>query len=166
MTVRLLWAQAAGGVIGAGNALPWRLPEDLRRFRALTAGGTVVMGRATWESLPPRFRPLPGRTNIVLTGRPGFAAPGAVVVHDLAAALAAGPDPWVIGGASVYAQALPSAQELYVTVIDKRFPGDAHAPGIDDRWVLRRQEPAGGCFTSTTGLRYQFLTYHRRDLGP
>jgi dihydrofolate reductase len=160
MTVRLLWAQAPGGVIGAGDTLPWRLPEDLRRFRALTTGGTVVMGRSTWESLPPAHRPLRDRVNVVLTRQPGFEAPGAEVVHDLAVALDRPGDVWVIGGGSVYAQALPFADELYVTEIREPFAGDTYAPALDGRWVPVGREPAEGWAESSTGLGYRYLTYH------
>jgi len=110
VSVNLIWAQSANGVIGADGQLPWRIPEDLAHFRMLTDGGTVVMGRATWESLPPRFRPLPGRRNVVLTRQQDWSAPGAVVAHTLDEALtSADGDVWVIGGASVYAAALPRA---------------------------------------------------------
>jgi dihydrofolate reductase len=159
MTVRLLWAQAAGGVIGAGNSLPWRLPEDQRRFRALTTGGTVVMGRATWESLPPAHRPLRDRVNVVLTRQPGFEAPGAQVVHDLAEALDRDGDVWVIGGGTVYAQAMPLADELHVTEVRERFDGDTYAPAVDGRWTLAEAEPAEGWAESATGLGYRYLTY-------
>jgi dihydrofolate reductase len=159
MTVRLIWAQAPGGVIGAGNTLPWRLPEDLRRFRALTTGGTVVMGRTTWDSLPPAFRPLPDRVNVVLTRDGGFAAPGAEVVHDLAAALDRPGDVWVIGGGSVYRQALPLADELYVTELREPFAGDTFAPEVDGRWAAAETEPADGWSESGTGLGYRFRRY-------
>src|ERR671932_1265776 len=106
----LVWAQARGGVIGADGRLPWHLPEDLRLFRELTTGSTVVMGRATWESLPERFRPLPGRRNVVLSRRAGYEAAGADVRTSLPEALAdAGGPVWIIGGAEVYAQAQPLA---------------------------------------------------------
>jgi dihydrofolate reductase len=148
MTVRLLWAQAPGGVIGAGDTLPWRLPEDQRRFRALTTGGTVVMGRATWESLPERFRPLPGRRNVVLTRQPGWAAAEAfgsveelLRVHD---------DFWVMGGAAVYTALLPYAGHIVRTRIDLDVEGDTFAPELGPQW----QVTAGADLTSDTGVRY------------
>jgi dihydrofolate reductase len=163
VSVALIWAQARDGVIGRDGELPWHLPEDLARFRALTRGCTVVMGRATWESLPERFRPLPGRRNIVLSRRPDFRADGAQVRGDLAEALADVGDgtAWVIGGAQVYAAALPAADRLVVTEIDEPVDGDAHAPQIDDGWRLTSRDPAEGWRTSASGLRYRFCEYHR-----
>ncbi|MGN6300361.1 MAG: dihydrofolate reductase [Angustibacter sp.] len=170
MSVALVWAQARDGVIGRDGALPWHLPEDMAHFRALTRGATVVMGRATWESLPERFRPLPGRRNVVLSRRPDFHAEGADVRTDLRAALAdaaEGDDGtdgtvWVIGGAQVYAAALSDADRLVVTEIDETVDGDAHAPAIDDSWALTSQDPAQGWHTSASGLRYRFREYRRR----
>ena len=103
--IGLIWAQAANGVIGRDNAIPWHIPEDMAHFREVTTGSTVVMGRRTWESLPARFRPLPGRRNVVLTRDEAWTAEGAEVAHDLTAALAG--DCWVIGGADIYRAALP-----------------------------------------------------------
>ena len=107
----LVAAVAKNGIIGADNRLPWHLPEDLKHFKALTNGQAVIMGRKTWDSLPPRFRPLPGRINIVLTRDAAWQAPGAQVAHDLAAAMAAAGAaiPFVIGGAEIYRLALPLA---------------------------------------------------------
>ena len=160
--VGLVWAQAANGVIGAGGRLPWHLPEDLARFRALTTDHTVVMGRRTWESLPERFRPLPGRRNVVLTRRPGWAADGAVVAASVEEALAAAEgEVWVIGGAGVYGAALPHADRLEVTELEEAFEGDVHAPPVDAGWRLERRDPPDGWHTSRTGLRYRDLTYRR-----
>ena len=172
MRLALIWAQARAadggpGVIGRDGALPWHLPEDLAHFRALTTGRPVVMGRATWESLPPRFRPLPGRTNLVLSRRPGFGAAGATVVPDVAAALALAGDggAWVIGGAKVYAATIELADRLEVTEIDTVIAGDARAPAIDGAWRCRSVDPAPGStsswHTSTSGLRFRFVTYER-----
>lgn len=164
MSVALVWAQARGGVIGRDGGLPWHLPEDLAHFRALTRGATVVMGRATWESLPERFRPLPGRRNVVLSRRADFQPTGADVRADLAAALAEATDAtvWVIGGAQVYAAALADADRLVVTEIDEAVDGDAHAPSIDPEWELVSRDPAQGWHTSTSGLPYRFCEYRRR----
>jgi len=165
-SVALIWAEARGpagatgpGVIGAAGTLPWHLPEDLAHFRALTAGRPVLMGRSTWESLPPRFRPLPGRANIVLTRTPGYVADGAAVVPDVAAglALAGGGEAWVIGGSQVYASTIALADRLEVTEIDAEVDGDAYAPLIDAAW-RRAAEPWQ---VSTTGLRYRFVTWTR-----
>lgn len=163
MTLGLIWAQARGGVIGRDGVLPWHLPEDLARFRALTRGGTVIMGRTTWESLPERFRPLPGRRNLVLSRRPDFVAHGAEVYADLPVVLAAAGDApvWVIGGAQVYAAALPLAQHVAVTEIDTSVDGDAHAPTLDAHWRLIAQDPPDGWHESASGLRYRFADYER-----
>lgn len=164
MRLGLIWAQAraadgGAGVIGRDGGLPWRLPEDLAHFRLLTTGRPVVMGRATWDSLPSRFRPLPGRTNIVLTHRDGVQ--GAVAVPDVAAALALASGGWVIGGAQVYAATISLADWLEVTEIDLAIDGQARAPRIDATW--RAVDPAGPMAwrTSSTGLRYRFVTYAR-----
>jgi dihydrofolate reductase len=156
VTIGLVWAQARGGVIGADGGLPWHLPEDLARFKALTTGSTVVMGRATWESLPDAFRPLPGRRNVVLSRRPGFQAPGATVAGSLEEALAgAAGDVWVIGGASVYRSALPLADLAVVTEIDAAYDGDTLAPEPGPDWAPVERAPAEGWLESRTGLRYR-----------
>ena len=161
--VSLIWAQARGGAIGVGGRLPWRLPEDLALFRELTTGSTVVMGRRTWESLPERFRPLPGRTNVVLTHDPAWAADGAQRAGSVAEALAlALPGPlWVIGGGAVYAEFLPHAERLVVTDVDLEVDADTWAPPIGPGWQRVRREPADGWSTSSTGLRYAVSTYAR-----
>ncbi len=117
MTVGLIWAQSASGVIGRAGAIPWRLPEDLAHFKNLTLGHTVVMGRRTWESLPARVRPLPGRRNVVLTRQADYMAQGAHVMSSLDEALS-GDDVWVIGGAEIYVLALPHAARCEVTEVD------------------------------------------------
>jgi dihydrofolate reductase len=160
LTVGLIWAQAANGVIGDHGTLPWHLPEDLARFRELTMGTTVLMGRTTWESLPERVRPLPGRRNVVLSRRPGWQAPGARLAGSLSEALrdAVG-DVWVIGGASVYVAALPLADRVDLTELRDQFAGDVHAPQLDRRWQETGREPADGWLRSRTGLDYRTLTY-------
>jgi dihydrofolate reductase len=155
-----VWAQDERGVIGRDGGLPWHLPEDLAHFRALTRGATVVMGRATWESLPERFRPLPGRRNVVLSRQAGYRAPGAQVRGSLADALADAEGPvWVIGGAQVYAQAQPLGDRLVVTEVDVRADGDAVAPPLDPRWQRVAVDPPEGWHRSTTGLAYRFVEY-------
>ena len=161
MTVRLVWAQSSGGVLGMDGRLPWHLPEDLRRFRELTLGSTVVMGRRTWESLPSRFRPLPGRRNVVLTTDPAWAAEGAEPVASVGEALALGGDLWVIGGASVYAAFLPYAQEVVRTEIDAEFPGDTWAPVLDATWRAAGREPEHGWAHSSAGLPYAVSRFVR-----
>ncbi|RMI31012.1 dihydrofolate reductase [Nocardia stercoris] len=158
-TVGLVWAQTTAGVIGAGNTIPWRLPEDMAYFKDLTLGHPVVMGRLTWDSLPERFRPLPGRRNIVVTRRPDWQAAGAERAGSVTDALrAAGPEPtWVIGGGQIYREALPYATELAVTEVDATVDGDTYAPGIEG-WRLVSDS---SWRESTSGLRYRWLRYTR-----
>ncbi|MBD8506023.1 dihydrofolate reductase [Hoyosella sp. G463] len=165
--MRLIWAQARDGAIGAGGAIPWHVPEDMQRFRELTRGHPVIMGRRTWDSLPERFRPLPGRANIVVTRDPAWAAEGAHVAGSLEAAASRYPDAWVMGGAQIYAQALEQdaghgITGLHVTEIDLDVEGDAFAPTIGAEWHVVAAEPAEGWSISRTGIRYRFLEYARR----
>jgi dihydrofolate reductase len=162
MTVGLIWAQASNGVIGAHGGLPWHLPEDLVRFRDLTWGSTVVMGRTTWESLPERVRPLPGRRNVVLTRQHGWQADGATVARSLPAALdGTTGDVWVIGGASVYPCALAYADRVEVTELQDTFEGDALAPRLGGEWQAITREPETGWLRSRLGLRYRTVAYER-----
>lgn len=128
--ISIVVAHGANGVIGEAGQLPWRLPSDLRRFRELTIGGTVVMGRKTFESLPPQHRPLSERHNVVVSANPAFRPPGVEVHSSLDSALAAHPDCFVIGGASIYAQTLELANRVYATEVDAAPPGDAFFPGL------------------------------------
>ncbi len=158
----MIWAQSANGVIGADGGIPWDLVEDRRHFADVTRGAVVVMGRATWDSLPPRFRPLPGRRNVVLTRQPGWSAPGAEVAASLDAALpGTGEDVWVIGGAEVNAAALERADVLEVTEVDLVVDGDTRAPVIGAGWTVVSRVPAQGWVTGTGGLRHRFLRYAR-----
>lgn len=152
--IGLIWAQAEGGVIGRDNQIPWRIPEDMAHFRAVTSGATVVMGRRTWESLPARFRPLPRRRNLVLTRDPAFRADGAEVVHDLRSALTG--DVWVMGGADVYARALPMADVIELTEVRAKVEGDVLAPSIGPEWTVEWRDPAEGWHRSTSGLEYRW----------
>ena len=164
MTVSLIWAEAADRVIGRDGALPWRLPEDQQLFKRLTMGATVVMGRATWESLPASVRPLPGRRNVVLTRQPAWSAPGAVVAHSLDEAIeSAEGDVWVIGGASVYAAALDRADQVVRTRVHLQVDGDTRAPQLGPEWSLVARDPAEGLHTSTSGLTYCVATFRRVD---
>lgn len=156
MTLGLIWAQSTSGIIGRDNGIPWRLPEDQARFKELTLGQTVLMGRLTWESLPAKVRPLPGRRNVVITRDAGFVADGA----DVVTALPEDIDGWVIGGAQIYAMTLPLADRCEVTEIDidlEPVDGDTLAPPLDDSWV----QTTGEWLTSASGLRYRFCSYHR-----
>jgi dihydrofolate reductase len=160
--IGLIWAQSRNGVIGRDGALPWHIPEDLAHFRALTDGATVVMGRRTWESLPPRFRPLPGRRNVVLSRDPAYDAPGAEVVATLGSALeSAVGDCWVIGGAAVYRDAMTHADRLAITDVDGDHDGDVHAPEIGAAWQCTATDPPTGWHTSSTGLRFRWRDLRR-----
>jgi dihydrofolate reductase len=157
--VGLIWAQSSSGVIGRGGGIPWQLPEDLVRFKELTMGHTVVMGRLTWESLPANVRPLPGRRNVVVTRQVGFTADGATVVGTLDEALT-DPDTWVVGGEQIYTLAMPWASRCEVTEIDIELPrddGDVVAPVLDETWI----GTAGEWQTSRSGLRYRWHSYSR-----
>jgi dihydrofolate reductase len=137
MQLGLIYARARNGVIGNEGGLPWHLPEDLAHFKQLTMGSPVIMGRKTWDSLPARFRPLPGRANIVVTRQPGWQAEGASSAASLAEAIALcadAPAAWVIGGAEIFALALPMAHVAEVTEIDTDIAGDAFAPPLDSGW--------------------------------
>jgi dihydrofolate reductase len=150
--IGLVWAQSANGVIGRDGTLPWHLPEDLKHFRSLTTGATVLMGRRTWESLPPRLRPLPDRRNLVLSRMP---QDGVETYSDLPQALAAvSGDVWVIGGVTVYTAALSFADRMVVTEIREFFEGDAQAPDVG-----RSPDSVGAWQESSTGLHYRFLTW-------
>lgn len=146
-------------LIGRNNALPWRLPEDLRHFKATTLGRPVIMGRKTWESLG---RPLPGRRNIVVSRNTAYRPDGGELAASLEAALALAGDAeevFVIGGAELYRQALPLAQRLYLTEIDASHTGDAWFPAFAaDEW----QETAREEHANADGLAYAFVRYERR----
>jgi dihydrofolate reductase len=162
MTVSLIWAEAADRVIGAGGALPWNLPEDMQRFKELTMGSTVVMGRVTWESLPEKFRPLPGRRNVVVTRQTSYDAPGAEIVSSVKHALdRADGDVWVIGGASIYEQALPHADRVVRTRIHMQVDGDTQAPVLGADWTMVGRDPESGLHKSQTGLEYCVATLVR-----
>ncbi|CAM2896202.1 dihydrofolate reductase [Mycobacterium intermedium] len=159
MVIGLVWAQSTSGVIGRDGEIPWRLPEDLNHFKQITMGHTVVMGRRTWDSLPPRVRPLPGRRNVVLSRQPGFTAPGAEVVTSLDEALTE-PETWVVGGSEIYTLALPYASRCEVTEVDidlARDDDDAVAPVLDETWLAE----TGDWLVSKSGLRYRFHSYRR-----
>ncbi len=170
MNINLIWAEAHHHVIGKNGVMPWHLPEDLAHFKRVTLGAPVIMGRKTWDSIPQRFRPLPGRANIVVTRQDDFLAShighGVQTASSLEAALHMAsqhltatnvPDVWVIGGAQIYAQALPLANRVVVTEIDAHYEGDAFAPALDSAWT----ETTRASFTATNGLRYAFISYLR-----
>ncbi|MGB3482635.1 MAG: dihydrofolate reductase [Mycobacterium sp.] len=157
-SVTLIWAQSTSGVIGRGNSIPWRLPEDMARFKDLTMGHTVIMGRLTWESLPVKFRPLPGRRNVVVTRQADYVAEGAEVVSSLEDAPL--DDAWIIGGSQIYGLALPLATRCEVTEVDidlRREDDDALAPMLNEAWAGTE----GDWQDSSSGLRYRFYSYTR-----
>ena len=161
MTARisLVVAAAENGVIGQRGALPWCIPADLKRFKALTMGKPVIMGRKTWDSLP--RKPLPGRMNIVITRNPDFQADGAIGAHSFADAVAradAG-EIAVIGGEAIFAAALPIADVIHLTEISATPEGDAFMPQIDR--TLWRETAREGPYEAD-GLRYSFVTLQRR----
>lgn len=166
----LIASVARNGVIGSDDGLAWHEPADQRWFRQQTMGCPVIMGRRTWDSLPARFRPLPGRTNVVVTRQPGWQAAGATAAHTLAAALAAARQAaaregsariFVIGGGQLYAEALPLADELVLTEIDADLPGDTHFPPWRRAdFIETRREPH--TTTGTPPCGYAFVTYQRQ----
>lgn len=146
-------AYGANRVIGVDGGLPWHLPSDMRFFRELTTGHPVIMGRATYESIPERFRPLPGRRNLVLSRDPAYAAAGAEVFARLDAAIAAaGGDGFVIGGGATYEAAMPLLDRIYATEVEASPEGDTHFPELGPEWRLVEEHPRvveenGGAFT-------------------
>lgn len=160
MDVVLIAAVARNGVIGAGNALPWHLPADLKHFKALTLGHPVLMGRKTFESIG---RPLPGRPNIVVSRDPAFVAEGVTVAASVASGLTCaatlGTPVFVIGGAQIYAQCLALADRIYLTRVDIEVAGDAFFPPLDARqW----RETAGENWPAADGYpAYAFVTLER-----
>jgi len=158
--IHMIFARAANGVIGRDNTIPWRLPEDMAHFKRLTTGWPVIMGRKTWDSLPPKFRPLPGRANIVITRQPGWKDTGAETAASLTDALAlcaSSTEAWIIGGAQIYAQAMPLAERIEVTEIAENFDGDAYAPPLGAEW----RETAREDHVSANGMKFSFITYQK-----
>ena len=166
MTISLVAAVARGGVIGRDNTIPWRIPADLARFREITMGHPVVMGRRTWDSIPARFRPLPGRRNFVVTRNPKWYGAGAERVGSLEEALRlVGDDAevFVIGGAQIYTAALPLADELLLTEIDAEIEGDTLFPAVDGSLFEEvEREP----HLQEGGPPFAFVRYVRRAALP
>lgn len=158
--ISLIVAVSSNHVIGKDNTLPWHLPEDLKRFRALTTGHHIIMGRKTYESLG---RLLPDRTTVIVTRNPNFQVEGAVVVHSLVEAVKVcenDSEAFIIGGAELYQQGLQYAQKLYLTQVEAILDGDAFFPPID-RGVW--QEVACESHVSVKGLSFHYLTYVRKN---
>jgi|SRR5690348_8412633 len=158
--VAIVVAHSSNRVIGRDGGLPWHLPADLRRFRELTSGGAVIMGRKTYESLPEAYRPLPNRRNIVLSADPGFRAEGAEVMPGLETALAAcGEECFVIGGGATYEQALAYSDLVYATEVEAAVEGDTLFPELPAaEWrCVERGEPL-----RENGYEFSFKRYERR----
>ena len=170
MEIALIYARAANGTIGKDGAMPWHLAEDMAHFKQLTQGCPVVMGRKTWDSLPARFRPLPGRRNIVVTRQIDWTQNGVQRASSLPEALQIceqkggdgdggdGGTVWIMGGAQIYAQALPLANRVEVTEIAQDFDGDAFAPVLGPEW----QQAARESHVGAGGLPFSFVRYVRR----
>lgn len=160
LRIGLIYARARNGVIGRDGVMPWHLPEDLAHFKRTTLSHPVIMGRKTWESLPPRFRPLPGRRNLVVTRQGDWNEIGAQRASSLREALqfcASSETVWVMGGAQIYAQALPLAQRIEVTEIAQNVDGDAYAPVLGPEWTEAARED----HTSASGVPFSFVRYVR-----
>ena len=158
MKLHLIYARARNGVIGKDNQMPWHLPEDLAHFKRVTLGQPVIMGRKTWDSLPARFRPLPGRLNIVVTRQTAWQAEGALRAESIEHAMrlcGSASDAWIMGGAEIYRQAEPLASTAVVTEIDADYEGDAFAPELGHAWQQVQRES----HTSASGLGFAFVTY-------
>jgi dihydrofolate reductase len=174
MQVKMIWAQARDAqgraVIGKGGTIPWRLPEDLAHLKAKTLGCPVIMGRKTWDSLPPKFRPLPGRTNVVVTRNTAWRPPESAISGEFATLYAdslasslqkceqiAAPVAWILGGGELYVQGMAFAHELWVTEIEAECAGDTFAPQIGAGW----QETSRIRLASANGLNYSFVSHRR-----
>lgn len=169
MKIGMIWAEDINGVIGKENNLPWNLPEDLQHFRNITTGHPVIMGHKTWQSLPQKYRPLPNRTNIVLStkfanlGKPDY--PQTSFVANISQALeVAATSPgcaqvWVIGGEQIFSQFLPLAEKIVMTQIKKAFRGDSFAPKFGAEWSLAESNSDKAWHKSSTGLEYRYLVW-------
>lgn len=161
--IGLIWAEARGGVIGARGGMPWHVPEDLAHFKRTTLDAPVIMGRRTWESFPERFRPLPGRRNIVVTRSDAWQADGAERAASLddALALTAGAETvWIIGGGMLYREAIGRADVLVVTELDLQVDGDTTSPSREG-FAVASVDPGDGWHVSRTGVPYRILTLVR-----
>ncbi|SDX20854.1 dihydrofolate reductase [Arthrobacter sp. yr096] len=171
--IGMIWAQTTSGVIGKDGSMPWHLPEDLKHFSQLTTGHPVIMGRKTWESFPEKYRPLPGRTNIVVTRNAEWAstpeAEGALVVSSLDDALLesqfapGGHKVWIIGGAEIFEQSMGIANLAVITIIDADCEGDTFAPELGDDWTFDTMAPAEGWLTAKNGTNFRFTTWRRKE---
>ena len=171
--IGMIWAQTTSGVIGKDGTMPWQLPEDMKHFSQITTGHPVIMGRRTWESFPEKYRPLPGRTNIVVTRNEKWAsspeAQGAVVVSSLDAArleyqfAPGGQKVWIVGGGEIYRQSMGIANLAVITIIDTDVEGDTYAPELGDDWTFDTVAPSEGWLTAKNGTNYRFTTWRRNE---
>jgi dihydrofolate reductase len=171
--IGLVWAQTPSGVIGKDGDMPWNLPEDMKHFTRVTTGHPVIMGRKTWLSFPAKYRPLPNRTNIVITRQENWGgtpeAEGAVVVKSLDDALlesqfAPGFESvWIVGGGEIFKESTDLANVAVVTTIDVDADGDTYAPELGDGWVEGTSVPSEGWLTAANGTRYRFTTWNRSE---
>jgi dihydrofolate reductase len=162
MKITLIAAMTSNRVIGINNKMPWHLPADLKRFRKITMGSPILMGRKTFESIG---KPLPGRTNIIISRNPDYRQDGCLVFNDIQAAIHAGcrlaGEVFVIGGSDLYQAILPMASTLYLTEIKKNFPGDTFFPEIDpEDWTEQEREDIRD--DPAAGFDYSFLKWVRR----
>ena len=160
MKLHLIYARARNGTIGKDGQMPWHLPEDLAHFKRVTLGQPVIMGRKTWDSLPPKFRPLPGRLNIVITRQSDWQAEGALrasSIEDAMRLCGDVTDAWIMGGAEIYRQAEPLASTAVVTEIDRDYEGDVFAPTLSPAWHEVQRES----HVAANGLAFSFVTYQQ-----
>lgn len=166
MIVSLIAALTKNRVIGRNNDLPWHLPDDMKYFMQTTKGHHVIMGRKNYDSIPEKFRPLPNRTNIVVTRQKELVAPNCTVVHLLQDALdiaqhAGEEEVFIIGGSAIYQLGMPFAQRLYLTEIDAELPGDTYFPRIDQsQWVQVSRKPHAA--DARHAYAFEFVIYERK----
>ena len=161
--ISIIVAHSKNMVIGKGNDLIWKIPNDQARFKNLTMGHPVIMGRKTWESIPEKFRPLPGRTNFIITRDSSYSAPGATVTTSIENALASAQQAlgneeiFVVGGGEIYKAALPFTERLYITMVDKEVEGDTFFPAYSNIFTKKISEESG----EFEGLKYSYLILER-----
>ncbi|GAA4361725.1 dihydrofolate reductase [Paeniglutamicibacter cryotolerans] len=169
--IGMIYARTTDGVIGAAGSMPWSVPEDLAHFKRTTIGHPVIMGRKTWDSFPEKFRPLPGRTNIVITrneaARREMTAAGATVVSSpeqalkTARAAEGSEEIWIIGGGEIFDALADAASLAVITVINSAAPGDTRAPQLDSTWKSTMVEPANGWLTSSSTQEYRIELWEK-----
>lgn len=164
MVVSLIAAMASNRVIGVDNDLPWHLPDDMKFFQSKTRGHIVVMGRKNYDSLPPKYKPLPNRTNVILTRQHDFKAPECIIFHDLEKAIdyarsSGEQELFIIGGGEIYTQAMDRANRIYLTEIHAEFPGDTFFPELTEQWkeVERTAHPVDDRHSAA----FDFVVYEK-----